>query len=482
MGSPETREREAEAMLRLCALLHSVRALHQARSSSGVREVLQQHILALVQEWIPADHGLVLLEDPLREDSPISPPLLARVGRERSAIGECSDQGCVLLVPLLVRNEVAGLIYLENRAPCLPFPEPQVLLLTALAQIASVALENAFQLEWLHSEVGRLQSELNGGDDMIGESQKLRELRAKIARIAPTNTTVLLLGESGTGKELVARSLHRQSARAGQPFVALNCAALTASLLESELFGHEKGAFTGAMAQKRGRLETAEGGTVFLDEIGEMPLELQVKLLRVLQQREFERVGGTRTIPLDIRLIAATNRDLEEAVRLGGFREDLYYRLHVVTLRTPALRDRPEDILPLAHYFLRRSGEKGARRLQGLSPQARQVLQSYDWPGNVRELENAIEHAVVLGASERILAEDLPESLLAKWAAVSPRAAGMLQQAVQAAKRAAIQRAFALANRDHQEAARLLGVHPNYLYRLLQNLHLQSLVKAVSSD
>jgi transcriptional regulator with PAS, ATPase and Fis domain len=377
---------------------------------------------------------------------------------------------------------MAGVIYLENRDPSPPFQEPQLFLLTAIAQIASVALENAFQLEWLRNEVGRLESELNSDDEMVGDSEKLRELREKIVRVAPKSTTVLIIGESGTGKELVARSLHRQSVRAGKPFVAINCAALTASLLESELFGYEKGAFTGAIGQKRGRLETAEGGTVFLDEIGEMPLGLQAKILRVLQNREFERVGGTRTIPLDVRLIAATNRDLQELVRQGSFREDLYYRLNVVTLRAPALRDHPEDIITLAHHFAMRFGEKCARRVNGISPQARNVLRSYDWPGNVRELENAIEHAVVLGSSEMILAEDLPEALQTKWAEVSPREAGMLQHAVNSAKRAAIKRAYELSKQDHNEAARLLGVHPNYLYRLLHNLNLQPFIKTWSSD
>jgi two-component system, NtrC family, response regulator HydG len=480
MEDTEHRERDSESILRLCALLNSVRALHEAQSSSRVREVLQQHVLSLVQDWIPADRGAIILDNQLNENS-INEQLFLRVVRERSAILECSDGGCVLLMPLLVRNEVAGLIYLENRDPNPPFREPQLILLTALAQIASVALENAFQLEWLQSEVGRLESELSG-DEMVGDSEKLKMLRERIARVSPRNTTVLIMGESGTGKELVARSLHRQSERAGKPFVAINCASLTATLLEGELFGHEKGAFTGAIAQKRGRLEIAEGGTVFLDEIGEMSLDLQAKLLRVLQHREFERVGGIRTIPLDVRLIAATNRDLQKAVQQGLFREDLYYRLNVVTLRTPALRERTEDIIPLAHYFARRFGEKCARRVQGISPQARQVLRSYDWPGNVRELENAIEHAVVLGSSEMILAEDLPESLQAKWAEVSPREAGMLQHAVNSAKRAAIKQAYELSKQDHNEAARLLGVHPNYLYRLLHSLNLQSFVKALSRD
>ncbi|MBV9938672.1 MAG: sigma 54-interacting transcriptional regulator [Acidobacteriaceae bacterium] len=482
MVSPEAGERSIEFTLRTCALLDSVRALHEARSSSKLRKVLEKHILSIVQDLIPADRGAVLLEEHLSEDLSIDRPLLLRMRTEHTAILERLEGRCVLLAPLLVRSEVAGTVYLESCDPSPPFGESQLLLLTAIARIASVALENAFQLEWLRSEVVRLERDLNDNDEMAGDSQKLRELRDKIARVAPKNTTVLIIGESGTGKELVARSLHRQSIRANNPFVAINCAALTETLLESELFGYEKGAFTGAVAQKQGRLEAGEGGTVFLDEVGEMPLSLQAKLLRVLQNREFQRVGGTRTIPLDIRLIAATHRDLPEAVRQGSFREDLFYRLNVVTLHTPALRDRPEDVITLAHHFAGRFGEKCGRRVNGISPEARNALRNYDWPGNVRELENAIEHAVVLGSSEVILAEDLPESLRDQWAEANPREAGMLQRAVNSAKRAAVKRAYELSKQDHNEAARLLGVHPNYLYRLLHHLNLQPFVKALTSD
>jgi Nif-specific regulatory protein len=348
--------------------------------------------------------------------------------------------------------------------------------------MASVALENAFHLQCLKSEVQRLESSRDENSEMAGESEKLKELSAKVARVAPRDSTVLIVGESGTGKELVARSLHRQSPRAGNPFVAINCAALAESLLESELFGHEKGAFTGAIAQKQGRLESAEGGTVFLDEIGEMPISLQAKLLRVLQHREFQRVGGTRTIPLDVRVIAATNRNLEQAVLKGTFREDLFYRLNVISLRTPSLRERPEDIVPLAHHFAVRFSQKCGRRISGISPKARSALRSYDWPGNVRELENAIEHAVVLGCTEAILAEDLPDVVRERWAEVSPRETGMLQHSVNSAKRSAVKRAFELARNDHAEAAHLLGVHPNYLYRLLQNLNLQPMLRAMARE
>jgi Nif-specific regulatory protein len=305
---------------------------------------------------------------------------------------------------------------------------------------------------------------------MIGDSARLRELQRNILRAAQANSTVLIIGETGTGKELVARAMHRNSPRAGQPFMAVNCAALAETLLESELFGHEKGAFTGAFAQKKGRLEVAAGGTLFLDEIGEMPLQLQVKLLRVLQERQIERVGGTQPVKLDIRLIAATNRNLEDEVRAGRFRPDLYYRLNVVTLKTPPLRERPSDIPVLAMHFASKFGAQCGRRIGGISPEAEAYLVHYDWPGNIRELENALERAVVLGSSDIIQLEDLPESIreIARPANVV-RAPG-LQDAIDRAKREAISQAFQQAKSDHPAAAKLLGVHPNYLYRLMRNL------------
>jgi transcriptional regulator with GAF, ATPase, and Fis domain len=241
---------------------------------------------------------------------------------------------------------------------------------------------------------------------MIGESAAMQRVYQFISKIAPTDATVLIGGESGTGKELAARAIHRNGKRAQKPFMAVNCAALTDSLLESELFGHERGAFTGAIAQKKGRLEIADGGTVFLDEIGELTPALQVKFLRVLQEREFERVGGTLTIKVDVRVIAATNKNLEEAMARGEFRHDLYYRLNVVSLEMPPLRDRREDIMLLASYFAEKYRAMCNRKLIGISPEARECLLAHDWPGNVRELENTIERAVVLGTSPWIVPAD----------------------------------------------------------------------------
>ncbi len=474
----EPKQRDIELTLRTCALLDSVRAMHEAENSSDLRRLFADHVLAFVRELIPADDGAVMLSDDFGDSRQLDSNWLKRLIEERAIIRAERNGNFSMTAPLLVREEVAGLIHLERCAPEPSFSEADQVVLTAVSRVASAALENAFQIEWLRGEVKGLETAFESDRQLMGDSKQMRELRARIARVAPRSTTVLIIGESGTGKELVARALHRQSPRADKPFVAINCAALTETLLESELFGYEKGAFTGATAQRKGRLECADGGTVFLDEIGEMPVALQAKILRVLQNREFQRVGGTQTIPLDVRLIAATNRDLEEAVRVGTFREDLFYRLNVIRLHTPPLRDRAQDIIPLAQHFAMRFGEKFGRRIDGISPGARTVLRGYDWPGNVRELENAIEHAVVLGSGDSIIPEDLPDVLRQKWAEITPRETGMLQEALDAAKRAAVKRAFELAKQDHAGAARLLGVHPNYLYRLLRNLNLQQFVKS----
>jgi|DewCreStandDraft_5_1066085.scaffolds.fasta_scaffold00058_152 DNA-binding NtrC family response regulator len=243
---------------------------------------------------------------------------------------------------------------------------------------------------------------------LIGRTPRMIELYKEIARVAPTSSTVLIVGESGTGKELIARAIHQHSPRASRPFVAVNCGALTETLLEAELFGHMRGSFTGAVADKKGLFEEAHGGTIFLDEISETTPALQVKLLRVLQEGEIKRVGETRTRRVDVRVIAATNRHLEEEVKAGRFREDLYYRLSVVTLRVPPLRERREDIPLLAAYFLRRALQRTERTL-AFSPAALETLMAYSWPGNVRELENSIEYAVIHARGGLITPEDLPE-------------------------------------------------------------------------
>jgi transcriptional regulator with GAF, ATPase, and Fis domain len=381
----------------------------------------------------------------------------------------------LLCAPLVISGRVAGVIYLDTQDARVRFDANHLQMLTAIASLASLALDNIGYLEKLREENRELRTQITIQHNMVGSSARMREVFEFIRRVAPTDATVLIHGESGTGKELVAHAIHTNSKCANAPFVPINCAAISENLLESELFGYEKGAFTGAAAQKMGRLEAAAGGTVFFDEVGELAPSLQAKLLRALQEREIVRVGGTQHVKLDVRVIAATNRDLAAEVKKGAFREDLYHRLNVVALRTPPLRERPEDIPVLARHFLARSAEQCKRRVTGLSPEAERCLIEYSWPGNVRELENAMERAVVLGSTPEILIEDLPESILD--AAALAEIPGAYQRSVIDAKRESIIAAYRQAGGDYKGAAKLLGVHPNYLLRLIRNLGLKEAVK-----
>jgi len=477
-----------------------------SRTVNSVRglDALQEKVLEAVLAIIPADQAAILLTEngvagfssivgrnrELGANQPIhaSQTILNRVLEENLAVLSSDVQSddayreaeslierrvhSVLAVPLEVQGKVLGVMYLDASSPGARFDSDLLQLVTTLGNITALAIENARQLERLGGENRRLYEELNIHHSMIGESKAMHEVYDFVSRVAGRDSTVLISGESGTGKELVARAVHMNSGRADKPFVAINCAAITETLLESELFGHERGAFTGAVSQKKGKLEVAEGGTVFLDEIGELAVPMQAKLLRVLQEREFERVGGTRPIKLDVRLIAATNRDLKEASKTGAFRPDLYYRLNVVSLHMPALRERREDIPMLAAFFATQCGEKVKRRVAGISPEARACLTRYDWPGNVRELENAIERAVVLGSTELILPDDLPDSILEETAAAGEPVSA-LHDGIREAKKVLIERAIEQANGNYTEAAKILGVHANHLFRLIRTLNLK---------
>jgi Nif-specific regulatory protein len=449
-------------------------------------EEIAQHLLACIFEAIPAARGAVLLFDHGRDDpafawsrgrdgtphaAPVNSAIVAQARHEGTAI----LAGGVLAAPIRSQDTILGVIYLEANGPRAAFGDAHLQLAAAIGGILGAPFENARRLEWLESENRRLQEAVDIEHDMVGGGPRMREIFQFVGKVAPTGSTVLIRGESGTGKELVARAIHRNSPRVGQRFLAINCAALTETLLESELFGHEKGAFTGALLRKQGKLEMADRGTLFLDEVGELPPGFQSKLLRVLQEREFERVGGTQPIRVDVRILAATNRDLERAVSAGAFRKDLYYRLNVVSLAMPPLRERREDIPMLARYFAAKHVKRVTRKLAGLSPEALARLEAYDWPGNVRELENAIERAVVLGATELIIPEDLPEAVLDAPAA--SEAIGGYHQTVREEKKRAILAALGLAGGSYTEAARLLGVHPNYLHRLVRNLDLREEVE-----
>jgi Nif-specific regulatory protein len=330
-------------------------------------------------------------------------------------------------------------------------------------------------MEWLEGENIRLRSSLAIEHNMIGEGPAMQQIYSFIQRVAPARSAVLICGESGTGKELAAHAIHANSPRANRPYVPINCAALTETLLESELFGHEKGAFTGAIAKKDGKLAVANGGTVFLDEIGEMTLSMQSRLLRFLQDHKIERLGSTTSIKLDVRVLAATNRNLEEAIKLGTFRADLYHRLDVVKVTMPPLRERREDIPLLASYFAQKYGTECKRPITGITSEARNVLQSYHWPGNVRELENAIERAVVLGSSAMIGMDDLPRRLLDAADDGAVTKAGYYD-AIKDAKRQLIMKALENANGNYTDAAKALGIHPNNLHRIIRTLDLKAAV------
>ena len=329
-------------------------------------------------------------------------------------------------------------------------------------------VRRAIERRALDHEVVYLRSELareHGADQLVGQHPLMQQLQQLIAAVAKNRLTVLIVGESGTGKELVARAIHRQGPRRDGPFVPVNVAAISETLLESELFGHERGAFTGAVARKLGKFELAQRGTLFLDEIATLRVDLQAKILRVLQEREIERVGGTRRIPVDVRVIAATNADLRKAIQAGALREDLYYRLNVVRLDVPPLRARREDVPLLVEHFIRRSSRTLHRPVTGIAPAALEVLRGYSWPGNVRELQNLVERAVALADGPTIEMRDLPLDLMLPdlGNVVEPPASLPLREARDRFEREVILRVLQRVRWSQSEAARVLGLHRNSL-------------------
>lgn len=330
-------------------------------------------------------------------------------------------------------------------------------------------VEKAMERQKLRREKEVLSEEVGKRYQLVaGKSLKVNEAIAAARKAAVSKSTILLLGESGVGKELFARAIHGWSDRKDQPFVAINCAGLSKELLESELFGYERGAFTGAQQRKRGKIELGHGGSVFLDEIGDISEELQTKLLRFLQEREFERVGGTELIRVDVRIIAATNRDLEAAIKEKRFREDLYYRINVVPIVLPPLRERREDIPALVQYFIQRFSAESKKTFTDISEQALKKLVAHDWPGNVRELANAIERAVVLGQPPTIQLEDLPGGIFSAQA-TDPPASFSYHNTVDEYRREVILKALAEARGNRTAAAKLLGLERSYLQKLLKS-------------
>jgi transcriptional regulator with GAF, ATPase, and Fis domain len=486
--------RNLSALLKISRVVHAIRDL----------EELQAQLLDLIFEVVPAGRGAILLGDGANSEFNslyartrqagqhqlvrVSRTIAQHVLKENVAILgvdiaasdalrdveslAASEVRSLLCVPLSVFERTIGCIYLDSTTSVNRFHEDHLQLMAAIAGVSAVALDNARRAQWLEQENQRLSLEIRQEQNLVGESARVRETFQFLARVGPADSTVLIEGESGTGKELAARALHRNSHRRQKPFVAINCAAIPETLLESELFGHERGAFTGAASQKKGKLEVAEGGVVFLDEIGELAPALQVKLLRVLQEREFERVGGTHPIKIDVRVIAATNRDLDDAVRKKEFRQDLYYRLAVVKLTMPPLREHREDIPMLTRHFIQKNAKRCKVKPKPVSREAMAALVSYDWPGNVRELENAIERALVMGSSDTILLEDLPESLVEQQPP-GGMSEGQYHASVKELKKQLIMNAVEQTRGNYIEAAAVLGVHPNYLHRLIRNLGLK---------
>ena len=387
----------------------------------------------------------------------------------------------ILCAPLKQRDQLIGVIEALNTTNPNGFTQEDLQLLTAFGGLAAIAINRAKVFATVRNTSVAFQEVVQDHYRLvIGTSAVMQEVLRLARTVAATNTTVLLLGESGTGKEVVARAIHQWSARMDHPFIAVNCVALTPDLLESELFGHEKGAFTGAIAQKKGKFELAEGGTIFLDEIGDLARNLQAKLLRVLQEREFQRVGGTKDIRTDIRILAATNRDLYQAVQSGSFREDLYYRLNVVSITLPLLRDRKEDLPVLVQHFTEQYCREMKRSPMGIEPPAMELVQSYPWPGNVRELQNAIERAVVFCSGPSITETDLPAEIH-KQASSSADVVTQspiinlspLAEATNAFQRTLIHKALEATGGKQAQAAQLLDLPQSNLSRLMKRLGLR---------
>jgi transcriptional regulator with GAF, ATPase, and Fis domain len=391
----------------------------------------------------------------------------ARFGHQRSV--QALGLRAVLVVPLFAQKKAFGVLYLDNPTRAGAFDDAARATAEDFARLVApilardLALATAQRRSDLRLETLRERFKL---DRIVGQSRAMGELLALVAKVAPRDTTVLITGETGTGKELVAEALHANSHRAAEPFVAVNCGALPSELVESELFGHERGAFTGATATRIGRFEAADGGTLFLDEIGEMPLAAQVKLLRVLESGVFDRIGGAKPRRCDVRVIAATNRNLSAEIVAGRFRQDLLFRLKVIELALPPLREREGDIALLTGSFVDRFARAHGTPPPRLDPAVMGALEGWRWPGNVRELKNVLERAVVL--SDGAISLDLLPPEIAGGATATP--SENLKAAVRAFKRRFVQRAISDADGDHAAAAARLGVHPKYIYQLVRDL------------
>lgn len=397
----------------------------------------------------------------------------------------------MIAIPMRVKGKCIGVIELLNKAEALHFNDDDLAVLESLSDQAGIAYVNAVSYNSAKEKISVLSSKIENGSDyhsFIARSSVVLDLLRVIEEVAKTNTTILITGESGVGKELFAEQLHTKSERREKPFVRVNCAALSPTLLESELFGHVKGAFTDAVSDRIGRFEASDGGTIFLDEIGELSLDLQAKLLRVLQEHKFERVGSNETISVDVRVVAATNRNLEQMVSDGLFRSDLYYRLNVVPINIPPLRERKDDIEPLSSFFLDKFSRETKKKFSGFSNAALHLLYDYYWPGNVRELENSIERACVLGKPPLIQADDLrlnhssvpascqqsADTKIENFASeVADGDDKSLKTAINKFKAAYIRKILDETSWNQTEAGKILGIQRTYVSRLLNELNIR---------
>jgi Nif-specific regulatory protein len=429
----------------------------------------------------PASDSLVatLLKDPsaiLARNVTEDPQLLGEVDRESSHVMTTTS---IIAAPIRIDQKLYGLVHLYSRLGESDLTPDDLEVALAIAEVLAVSIKNLMRAKTLETRlqssnerINQLEQQLGHGE-WVGQSVTMKQVREQIARVAPTQATVLIRGESGTGKELVARAIHDGSPRASGPFIAINCAALTPTLLESELFGHEKGSFTGATERKLGKFELAHTGTLMLDELGEMSLEIQAKFLRVLEAKVFERVGGNKPIQVDVRVVAATNRDLEQAVKEGAFRSDLYFRLRVIELKIPPLRERPDDILPLATYFLKQFRQRSGHGPTGFSQRAQAAMKDYHWPGNVRELKNSVERAHVLASGENAEPEDLALShVQIPGSPESPRPAlqAYRERTLEDVEREHIEATLEHTGGQKNRAASILGIERSTLDRKLKKM------------
>ena len=377
----------------------------------------------------------------------------------------------IACVPLKVMDEIIGVVEIIDKADGGSISNEDLKILSVFADLAALAIGNARKIEHSKKEIRDLRRELDLKYELVGESKALRKVISDAVKVANSKTSTLILGESGTGKELLARLIHRVGSRRDMPMIVLNCAALPETLLEDELFGHEKGAYTGAAGQKIGKFELADGGTIFLDEIGEMSPGMQSKLLRILQEGVFYRVGGNVSIPVDVRVISATNRNIAEDVEEGRFRQDLYYRLNVVQIHMPTVRERKEDIPYLAQYFLDIFKKERGLPTLSISKKAMDSMLRYDWPGNVREMKNAIERAVVMGDGNEILPEDLPQ-FAARTGYPGLKVGLTLKEATDIFKKEFIELNLNHTNGNRSLAAKNMKIQRTYLSRLISKYQL----------